>query len=231
MAESTSSSISARLDAIEAQLKEIVKALYGSSGAAGAAPTTTTIELTDSEFDKIADALDDLDAKLTDRQRLYMFAIFGAAASHFATVLSAESPQVANIRTIQVQNADKISNVKLSDTFHSLVQIDQGKLGSMVNQGTVATSGGATTSGGTVMDSVTAGVSVSAGVVSGGVTWSKSDGGNQVGSWQTMAATPIDDHDLGGGNPTGNLQASSAVNQSQVAAKGGIAGLPGGFTR
>lgn len=85
MAESKSStSVAARLDAIEAQIKQIIEALHGSGGVSG---PSTTIELTGEELDKIGDALEDLDSRLTDRQRLYFLGILGAAAHHFQQVL------------------------------------------------------------------------------------------------------------------------------------------------
>jgi hypothetical protein len=170
MAESKSStSVAARLDAIEAQIRQILEALHGAGGASG---PSTTIELTSEELDKIGDALEDLDSRLTDRQRLYFLGILGAAAHHFQQVLASEGPSVENIRTIQVANAARIRDVKLSDAFQGLTKVEQGRLGSIISPG------------GDVMDSVGVGV----GVACVGVDWSKDLTKDQLGGWRTNPA-------------------------------------------
>lgn len=177
MAESRSStSVTARLDTIERQIKQILEMLQGG---APQPSQGTTIELTTGELDQIGDILDELDSRLTDRQRLYMLGILGAAAHHFEQVLSTEGPSVENIRQVQVSSLEQIRQVKISDAFHGMTNVERGQLGTV-------------SPGANVMDSV----GVSVGVACIGGDWTKDLGSQQMGAWRTYPA-------FSGGNVAG----------------------------
>lgn len=177
-------SVSARLDAIEARLEQILAAISGSTSAG----STTTIELTEAEIDGISTALDKMGAGLSDRQQLYLLGIFGAAAHHLEGVASSEGAVPESLRTIKVANAANIRQIRLGDTLAGLTKIEQGKLGSIG------------TPGGEVQDSVGVGV----GVACVGVDWSKDLAAVDAGAWRTNPA-----FDMGGmsrlGNPVAGL--------------------------
>lgn len=177
----TPDSVSTRLDAIETRLEQILSALMGARPQDGG----TVIELTEKEIDGIGDALDRVGGSLTDRQRLYLLGILGAAAHHLESVASTEGAVSENLRTITVAHAANISQVKLGDAFAGLTKIEQGRLGSILQPG------------GEVMDSIGVGV----GVACVGVDWSKDLAKADVGAWRTNPA-----FDLGmAGNPVGGL--------------------------
>ena len=163
-------SVATRLDAIEAQLAQIVQALFGGGG--GTEGATAKVELSEDEIDGIGDALEALESKLTDRQRLYLLGIFGAAAHHLEQALSTEGTTLENLRTIQVTNAAEVGEVKLSDAFIGLTKVEHGRLGSLTGMGAA------------MQDSI--GVGVGVGCV--GVDWSKDLSKVDVGGWRTNPA-------------------------------------------
>lgn len=185
MTESRTQSVTARLDAIERQIGEILKMLQG--GGTSSPSQGTTIELTENELDQIGDVLDQVDSQLTDRQRLYFLGILGAAAHHFEQILSTEGPSVENIRQVQVSNFSKVRDVKISDAFHGMTSVERGKLGTM-------------SPGGDVMDAIGVGV----GVACIGVDWSKDLANQQLSSWRTNPA-------FSGGNVAGGGQSGGPL--------------------
>lgn len=151
-------SVSARLDAIESRLEQILAALGG-----GVAPRAqTVIQLTDAEIDGISDALDRVGAGLSDRQQLYLLGIFGAAAHHLEGVAASEGVATENLRTITVANAANIRQVKLGDALAGLSKIEQGQIG------------GVTTPGGEVMDRSALGLAWPAWALTGPRIWARS---------------------------------------------------------
>ncbi|MCP1337744.1 hypothetical protein [Futiania mangrovi] len=172
-----------RIDALEERLDEVLALLRQGGAASGG---MTEIELDDEELDGISDAIESIENKLSDRQRLYLLGIFGAAAHHLEGVASKEG-RVENLRKIQVDNLAKMRAVHLSDAFAGLTKVEQGRLGNI--------------GGGTVQDAVGVGV----GVACVGVDWSKDLDKVDVGGWRTNPAfrggtltNPVNPGGLGG---------------------------------
>lgn len=156
-----------RIDALEGRLDEVLALLRQGGGAAPGG--MTEIELDDEELDGISDVIESIESKLSDRQRLYLLGIFGAAAHHLEGVASREG-RIENLRKIQVDNLSKMRAVHLSDAFAGLTKVEQGRLGNI--------------GGGPLQDSVGVGV----GVACVGVDWSKDLDKVDVGGWRTNPA-------------------------------------------
>ena len=103
MAESrttTSAQLDQSIAEIERTLSKILTILQAGSGSGGGGDATTTIELTTAEIDGIADVLDAMEDRLSERQRVYLLGLFGAAAHHLQQVAGTEGSTTSDVRSL-----------------------------------------------------------------------------------------------------------------------------------
>lgn len=168
-----------RICHMEATLEKILGLLKSNAGEVDS--DSTTIEISTDEIEGISDVLDGLESRLSDRQRVYLIGLFGAAAHHLEQAAGKEGKTTTDIRKLTVKNPDALNKLRLGDAFGSLTKVERGGLGDPM---------------GPLADSVGVGV----GVVCVGVDWSKDLDAKLSGSWRTNPA-------FGDGlaNPTGGL--------------------------
>jgi hypothetical protein len=170
----TNAELAQRVSKIEDTLDEILNQLRG--GASGGSEETV-VELSEDEIEALAEALDALENQLTERQRVYMIGMLGAAAYHMEQSAGAEG-RLDDVRKLTIRNPDAIAKLRLGDALGSLTKFERGGLGSPSNP---------------LADSVGVGV----GVACVGVDWSKDLAAVASGSWRTNPAF--------GGGPVGGL--------------------------